>query len=159
MRLRRGCKGIWSLLPLIALDRLAKRLAMHYLAPHGVKTAVSGVISWAYTENRGAAFSMLSGRNILLIALSIALIAALALYLFRHPNANSVLRHGLWMIVAGGVGNLYDRIVYGYVVDFIRLDFVDFAIFNSADVFICIGAALTILAIPTDKRKEKKNHG
>lgn len=159
MRLRRGCKGFRLVLPLIALDRLAKRLVMYGLAPHGVKTAISGVVSWVYTENRGAAFSMLSGRNILLIALSIALIAALALYLFRHPNANSVLRHGLWMIVAGGVGNLYDRIAYGYVVDFIRLDFIDFAIFNPADVFICIGAGLAVLAVLTAERKERKKHG
>lgn len=159
MRLRRGCKGFRLVLPLIALDRLAKRLVMYGLAPHGVKTAISGVVSWVYTENRGAAFSMLNGRNILLIALSVLLIAALTLYLLRHPDANSALRCGLWMIVSGGAGNLYDRIVYGYVVDFIRLDFADFAIFNPADVFICIGAGLAVLAVLMTERKERKNHG
>lgn len=159
MRLKKGCKGIWLVLLLIALDRLAKRLVMHRLAPHGVKTAISGVVSWAYTENRGAAFSMLNGRNLWLIALSLALIAALTVYLLRHPEANSVLRCGLWMIVSGGCGNLYDRIAYGYVVDFIRLDFIDFAIFNPADVFICIGAGLAVLAVLLTERKDGKNHG
>ena len=60
---------------------------------------------------------------------------------------------------AGGIGNLYDRIIYGYVVDFIRLDFINFAIFNPADVFICVGAGIAALSVLLADMKGKKNHG
>jgi len=159
MQLKRGCKGIWLVLPLIALDRTAKQLVMHLLAPRGVKSAIPGVISWAYAENRGAAFSMLSGRNILLIALSFVLIAGLTAALLRKTDMHTGMRYGFWMIVAGGIGNLYDRIVYGFVVDFIRLDFINFAIFNPADVFICLGAGVAALSMLVSEMKGKKKHG
>ena len=159
MQLKRGCKGIWLVLPLIALDRILKQLVANLLAPRGVKEVVPGVISWAYAENRGAAFSMMSGRGILLIVLSVILVAALTVYLFRHPDMKKGLRYGLWMIVAGGIGNLYDRIAYGFVVDFIRLDFINFAIFNPADVFICAGAALAALSMLASEMKGKKHNG
>ena len=61
--------------------------------------------------------------------------------------------------VAGGIGNLYDRIVYGYVVDFIRLDFINFAIFNPADVFICLGAGIAAISMLLSDMKGKKEHG
>ena len=159
MQLKRGCKGIWLVLPLIALDRILKQLVIHFLAPRGVQTAIPGVLSWAYAENRGAAFSMLSGRNILLIALSVVLVAALVVYLLCKPDMNKGMRCGLWMIIAGGIGNLYDRIIFGYVVDFIRLDFINFAIFNPADVFICLGAGIAALSMLLTDMKGKKNHG
>lgn len=159
MQLKQGCKGIWLLLPLIAIDRAAKQLVMALYAPRGVKNVIPGVLSWAYTENRGAAFSMLSGRGIFLIALSAVLVAALTIYLLRRPEAKGGLRYGFWMIIAGGIGNLYDRIAYGFVVDFIRLDFVNFAIFNPADVFICLGAAFAAISMLKSEMKGKKNHG
>ena len=52
-------------------------------------------------------------------------------------------------------GNLYDRIIYGYVVDFIRLDFINFAIFNIADICICVGAFLLCVAVYFSDKKEK----
>ena len=159
MQLKRGCKGIWLVLPLLAADRIAKQLAMAFLAPNGVKSAIPGVLSWAYAENRGAAFSMMSGKNIFLIVLSILLVAVLTVFLIRKPDANPLVRYGFWMVIAGGIGNLYDRIAYGFVVDFIRLDFVRFAIFNPADVFICLGAAFAAVSVLADEMKGKKKHG
>lgn len=159
MQLKSGCKGWWLFLPLVAIDRILKQLVIAAYAPRGVKTVIPGVLSWAYAENTGAAFSMLSGRSLLLIALSIVLVAALMVYLIRHPEKTSGMRYGFWMIIAGGVGNLYDRIVYGFVVDFIRLDFINFAIFNPADVFICLGAGIAAVSALVNDAKGKKDHG
>lgn len=147
MRLRRGCRLWWLTLPALAADRTLKRIVQAALAPHGVQTAIPGVLSWAYTENEGAAFSLLSGRSILLILLSVALVAGILIYLLRHPDAPNVERAGLWLIVGGGLGNLWDRLAYGCVIDFIRLDFVQFAVFNAADVFVCAGAAMVVLSV------------
>jgi len=155
VQFRKGCRLWWVFLPAIALDRITKHAAMHL---HGVKTAIPGVLSWAYTQNHGAAFSILSGRGALLSLLTIALISALLVYLIRHPQIPATERTGLWMIIGGGLGNLFDRIFYGYVVDFIRLDFVRFAIFNVADIFVCAGAALVVLSVLIAELRGKK-HG
>ena len=148
MKLKRGCRLWWLVIPAIAIDRLLKRAVMAALAPAGVRTAIPGAISLAYTENRGAAFSMLSDRAPwLLIALTAALIAGILFYLFIHPDAPATERAGLWLIVGGGLGNLWDRLAYGCVIDFIRLDFVNFAVFNPADIFVCVGAGLVVLSV------------
>ena len=158
MKLKQGCRLAWLALPAIAIDRLLKRIAAAALAPAGVRTAIPGVLSWAYTENRGAAFSMLSDRAPwLLILLTAALIAGVLIYLLSHPDAPAPERAGLWLIVGGGLGNLWDRLVYGCVIDFIRLDFVRFAIFNPADVFVCTGAGLVILSVLL--AEWRKTHG
>lgn len=86
MQLRKGCRLWWLVLPGVLLDRITKHAASAALAPHGVKTALNGVLSWAYTENRGAAFSILSGKSVLLVLLTIVLISALFIYLLRHPQ-------------------------------------------------------------------------
>lgn len=158
MRFRKGCRLWWLLLPVIALDRVTKRAAAAALAPGGVKTALPGLLSWAYTENRGAAFSLFSGRSLLLILLTLALIAGLLIYLLRHEDNPAPERAGLWLVAGGGLGNLWDRLVYGCVIDFIRLDFVNFAVFNVADVFVCAGALLVALSA-LKSEAGRKRHG
>ena len=146
----RGRQLWWIPLPIVAADRLLKLLAVNTLADH-TKTAIPGVLSWQLTKNTGAAFSMLSGRSVLLIALTVALIAGLTVYLLRAKNLPVMACVGLWSIVGGGIGNLWDRLACGGVIDFIRLDFISFPIFNAADVFVCVGAGLTLLAVLTAK--------
>ncbi len=147
MQLRRGCRLWWLVIPVLAADRLTKELVEQVLAPHGVRTAIPGLLSWAYTQNRGAAFSLLSGRSVFLILLTAVLVAGIVLYQLRKWENPLLERIGLWLVAAGGLGNLWDRLVYGYVVDFIRLDFVHFAVFNLADVFVSIGAAMVLVSV------------
>ena len=68
-------------------------------------------------------------------------------HLLTHPDTPTLERAGLWLIAGGGLGNLWDRLAYGFVIDFIRLDFVRFAVFNPADVFVCVGAGLVVLSV------------
>lgn len=158
MQLRRGCRLWWLVLPLLACDRLTKLLAEATLSPAGVREAIPGALSWAYVQNRGMAFSLLSGRGALLILLSLALTAGILIYLLRHADDPALERAGLWLVVAGGLGNLWDRLAYGYVIDFIRLDFVRFAVFNLADVFVCAGAALVVISLLSAELR-RKAHG
>ena len=157
MKLRQGCRGMWLLAPLILIDRITKLLALKHLAGGAVKQVIPGILSLAYVENRGMAFGMASGMVWLLIGLTAAVLAILAGYLIRHPEEPKLLRGGLWLVMGGGLGNLYDRIAYGFVVDFIRTDFVDFPLFNAADVFVCAGAAMVVLAVLISERRKK--HG
>lgn len=155
MKLRQGCRGGWLLIPLNIIDRITKALALKHLATGSVKTLLPGILSFAYVENRGMAFGMASGMVWLLIVLTAAVLAILAFYLIRHPEEPKLLRTGLWFVMGGGLGNLYDRIAYGYVVDFIRTDFIDFPVFNVADIFVCVGAAMVVLAVlMAEKRKQ-----
>ena len=143
MRLRQGCKGAWIALLAALLDRLTK-LAVARFAPRGC-ALVPGVVNLRPVENRGMAFSMLSGQTLALTLVTAALIAALAGWLIARPESPRLLRAGLWLIVGGGLGNLYDRLTRGGVADFIELAFVRFAVFNVADVCICVGAGLVLL--------------
>mgnify|MGYP000997499365 CR=1 FL=1 len=116
-----------------------------------------GVFSWQLAHNTGAAFSLFGGSGVFLVAITALALAALAAVLLRSSagrarRLSAPAALGLWLIVAGGLGNLYDRVVYGVVVDFIKLDFIRFAIFNVADIAICAGAALVALSLV---RKEK----
>lgn len=158
MQLKHGCRLGYLAILAIAIDRLAKRLVLSLLVPHGVQAAIPGVLSWAFVKNTGAAFGMLAGSWILPLA-TIGLLAALVLWLLRVPDMPSLLRAGLWLIVGGGLSNLYDRLAYGYVVDFIRLDFVRFAVFNPADVCVCIGAALAALSLLRTERGRQRTDG
>ena len=159
MKLRQGCR-LWYLAVLAAaLDRITKVWAAQALYTGGAREVVPGILSFAYAENRGMAFSMLSGRTLLLSLATIAIIAVVLIWLLRDTEMPLLQRVGLWLIAGGGVGNLYDRLITGDVVDFIRPDFVNFAVFNLADVFICLGAGLVLLAAVILESRKGKPHG
>ena len=114
---------------------------------------IDGVIGFRYAENTGAAFSALSGATVFLSVFSLAICIAIAIYMIRSTEGARALLP-LSMILAGGVGNLMDRVSYGYVVDFFELQFMKFAIFNVADICITAGAALlfAVLLFGGEKR-------
>ena len=143
MRLRQGCRGWWIALLAALADRLTKRLVA-WRWPGGGQL-VPGLVRLTPVENRGIAFSMLWGRGLALALFTAALIAGLTGWLIAHPKAPRLARAGLWLIAGGGLGNLYDRLTVGSVSDFIELTFMRFAVFNVADVCICVGAALVLL--------------
>lgn len=153
MQLRRGCRGAWIALLAALADRLSKRAAAG-LAP-GVHPLIPGIVNLRPVENRGMAFSMLSGQGLFLTVLTALLVMAVAGWLLARPNAPAAERAGLWLIVGGGLGNLYDRITAGVVSDFIELAFVRFAVFNVADVCICAGAALTVIGAWVGERNRQ----
>lgn len=146
--MKQRLNGWWIALIAALADRLSKLLA----AGRPAGAVIPGLVNLRPVENRGMAFSMLSGQSLLLSLLTAALIAGIVGWLIARPQAPALMRCGLWLIVGGGLGNLYDRLTTGGVVDFIDLAFVRFAVFNIADVCICVGAALVVLANVRVKR-------
>lgn len=125
----------------------------------GAAFRLDGVFAIRYTENTGAAFSMFSGSGLALTLATAALIALLSGWLIARPASLSKWsRTGLWLIVGGGLGNLYDRIVYGAVTDFIQLLFVRFAVFNVADIAVCTGAFIAAVAMYIDEKRKESAH-
>lgn len=147
---------------LIGLDQLTKYLVVAYVAPVGAVPFIPHVVELRYVLNEGAAFSMLSGKQeILIVFTSIALIALLYYVLFRKPS-NKIEYIALLLIISGGIGNLIDRIFNGVqlfkggVVDFFNLLFMDFAVFNVADCFVVIGVGLWSIYLICTEIKDQK---
>lgn len=157
MQLRRGFSGGWIALAAALADRLTKAAARRL--PAGGKALIPGILNLRPAENRGIAFSMLSGQGAWLALLTLMLVAGLVGWLVARPDAPKLLRAGLWLIAGGGLGNLYDRVLYGYVIDFIEPAFVRFAVFNVADACICVGAALAMLSLVLSEIHGRKRHG
>jgi signal peptidase II len=142
----------------IVIDQLTKYLAVIFLKPIETQPLINGVLHLTYLENRGAAFGMLQNQRwIFMLTSTVAIIAVLVFMFGWYKNYyNTLLYTGLSLIAGGGIGNMIDRIAYGYVVDFIDFRLINFAIFNGADSFVCIGAAFVILYVIISDRKEAK---
>ena len=126
-------------------DRLSKNWAAGALREvHGGSLPLfEGVFHFTYAENRGAAFSMLSGQTWFLIAVSSLICLLGAYFLFFHKRKLPVLPSlCIAMALGGALGNLYDRIVLGYVIDMLDFCLINFAVFNAADSFVCAGVIL-----------------
>ena len=149
---------------LVAIDQLTKWLAITLFKGSDPLPVVDGLLSFTYTENTGAAWSMFEGQRWLLVGgTGVMLIALLVVMLSGMFKKQKLAIAGGVLVFAGGLGNLVDRIFRGYVVDFIRTEFVDFPIFNVADCFVVIGAIwlfvyfVFIYSDPTaEKEKEKE---
>ena len=157
----------------VLLDQITKLLAVLYLKPIPTKALIEGVLHLTYHENRGAAFGILADHRWIFLSVSTIMIVALSIYLFKGKCENRLYGVSISMIIGGGIGNMIDRlgisvsmmidggvenILYtlgdGYVVDFIDFRLINFAIFNGADSFVCVGSALLILALVLDIIKE-----
>ena len=134
-----------------AADRVTKILARNIPA-EGVPV-IPGVIGLRYAENRGIAFSLLSGVPWLTGALSLAIIVAGFLFL-RGKRIPPLPMAGLMMMLGGATGNMVDRFGFGYVTDMIEPLFVRFAVFNVADACLTVGCGLVILSLLTGWKKE-----
>jgi len=122
---------------ILLLDRLTKAWALKSLLPVG-EIPLLPFLSLTYVENTGIAFGMFRGGNSFLAVLTAGLIGALFWWRRTLPAAERGARWALTAVLAGAVGNLYDRLAYGFVVDFV--DFKVWPVFNVADSCITLGA-------------------
>lgn len=141
----------------VYLDQITKWLAVIFLQGHPPVPVIDWFIRFTYLENRGAAWGMLSDHRWVFMVLSSVAIIGVTLYVFIMKPKDPLLRVSMAFVTAGGIGNMIDRIFLGYVVDFLEFTFIDFPVFNVADSFVCIGAAMLILYFVIDVIKDYKN--
>ena len=131
----------------ILLDQLTKILVRIFLS--GVQTVplIPGVLHLTYSLNTGAAFSLFSGMNAVLLVFSFVIIAGIGFALYSLPKHQGFrnLNVALSLIMGGAIGNLIDRLFAGAVTDFIDFRLIGFPIFNVADICVVVGAILAIL--------------
>ena len=139
---------------LIAADQIVKNWAAETLINKDI-TIIEKVLYLNYAENTGVAFSMFADNRWILVGVtSLMLIAVLAFFLSGKMTGKLEV-FSLSLLLAGGVGNLIDRISLGYVIDYIDVRIINFAIFNLADICICVGAFLLCVAVYFSDKKEK----
>ena len=140
----------------IWLDQLTKWLAVTLLQGNPSVPIIPGARQLTYLENPGAAFGMLqNNRWVFLIISTVGILAVLAYLLIKRPTSK-LLCLALSFIVGGGIGNMIDRTLLGYVVDFIDFCLINFAIFNVADSFVCVGAGMLALWVILNTVREEK---
>ena len=123
----------------VCLDQLTKWLAVVYLQGNSSFPLWENVLHFTYWENDGAAFGMLADHRWVFMVTSTVAIIGIGIYLFGFCKESNYVKISLAMIVGGGIGNMIDRIWLGYVVDFIDVRLINFAIFNVADSFVTVG--------------------
>ena len=141
---------------IVGLDQLTKYLTVQRIPLYGSVPVWDGVFHLTYFRNTGMAFSLLEGARWFFLVLTAAFLVVAVLAVCKKWLTHPLALTALTMIVGGGVGNMIDRAIHGYVVDMIEVDFMNFAIFNVADCFVTIGAVLLVIwAIFFDRRKPK----
>lgn len=132
---------------IVAADQLVKAWAKTSLMETGTIPVIRDVFHLTYAENRGAAFSMLEGQRWFFIILTSVMLVVIAMAFFKEFFKGVWGKTTLVFIFAGAVGNFIDRVWLGFVVDMFDFRLIDFPIFNVADIFLTVGAAMGIIYI------------
>ncbi len=141
---------------LTAVDQIIKFFVERDLQPVGEKAFIDGFIGWQYVRNTGAAFGSFSNSTMILTVFTAVLLLAGTAALLMGKIKNTFYRVCAVIIIAGGLGNLIDRIFRGFVVDYIEVQFMDFAVFNFADILVTCGAFMIMGYTVYDIIKEQK---
>lgn len=134
----------------LALDFITKRWALATLRHGHVVDIIPGYLDLDYLENRGAAFGIFQGNVGILAAISILIALGILLYLVRNPTLPRMVKFSMSLVAAGALGNVIDRLFYGFVVDFIHFHIQNswhFPTFNIADMGVVIGAGLLLIYV------------
>ena len=129
-----------SIFVLVFIDQYTKVLALTYLKDQKPFVIWDGVFELCYLENRGAGFGILQNRQVFFIIMT-AIVLIAVMYIYRRtPDTKRYLplRLTMLLLTAGAIGNMIDRILRGYVVDFFYFSLIDFPIFNVADIYITV---------------------
>jgi len=144
-------------LPLYLLDQVTKALVLRFINPDEPRVVIPGFFDIVQWHNTGAAFSMLTNNNAFFIALSSVALIALAVFARRGAFRGGWIAFGAALLAAGILGNLTDRLLHGFVVDFLLFDLhVPFAspwpAFNVADSCICAAAGIFVVTSLFEKK-------
>jgi signal peptidase II len=123
---------------------MTKYAARVFLAPRGSWTLIPGVFDLTFSRNTGMAFSIFEDKAVLLTGIVSIINILILLYYLSLANNSLTVNLGFSLIIAGGLSNLLDRYIFGYVTDFINPTFVRFAIFNFADLLLNLGVLLLL---------------
>jgi len=148
-KIRQLITFIVSVCVLVGFDQFTKYLAETKLKGHSPFVIIKGVFEFYYYRNTGAAWGIFSGGRYILIIFTCVVLIIIAFIVYRTPNEKKYLpfRCVLILLCAGATGNMIDRVVNGYVHDFIYFRLIDFPIFNLSDTYVSVSMCLLIILI------------
>ena len=157
---------LWCIIiaALVILDQVTKILVAGNMVLHESIPVIPKLFSLTYIHNYGAAWGMFSNhRWVFMLITSLALIA-MPIILYRYRKLHFLFGLSLSLFIGGAIGNMIDRVFLGYVVDFLQFTFIDFPIFNVADICVVCGAVIMMVYVIffdkellTDKKQPLKS--
>lgn len=129
---------------LVIIDQIIKYFISAYLQPVGSVSVIDNLFSLTYVENKGVAFGMFSEMRWFFVALTAILLAIIIFYMFKKKPKGKFFYICAALIIGGGIGNLIDRIFYGYVIDYLSLSFFP-PVCNFADYCITAGTIMLVI--------------
>ena len=157
-RIRYSIFAIFGVVLLVVIDQVSKLLAVKYLidAPYQL---IPGVFELHYLENRGTAFGMMQGKQLLLLLVTMCVLLVALVYFIKLPwiKSMNILRVLMVFIFAGGIGNMIDRVRVHYVIDFLYFKFINFPIFNVADIYVTCSIIILCIYIMFFISEEEMN--
>ncbi|MDF2566626.1 MAG: lipoprotein signal peptidase [Oscillospiraceae bacterium] len=150
-----------SIIALAGIDQYLKFLAVQNLSNQATVPLIKNVLHLTYLENEGAAFGSMKGQQWILIGVTLAVIAVAIFFILNRKIKNNFLLFSISIVIAGGIGNLIDRIFRHYVIDYIDVRFPHFAVFNFADCCVVVGTILILFYLlvlePRANKKDKED--
>ena len=140
---------------LVGIDQAIKLWATQYLAPVEAITVIPHVVELRIVLNQGMACRLLSGKQLGLILASSAALLLVAYLLFFRSRGKLLQQIAFILVLAGGIGNLIDRVLNGEVVDYINPLFIDFAVFNYAYILVSVAVALWVLLFMLEEEENQ----
>jgi len=140
----------------VAIDQIIKLLVLQNLKPVGRMTVINNFFDLFYLENKGAAFGILQNQTWFFIVVTSIITIFIIVALFRYNNHDLFSYTASILIIGGGIGNLIDRILYGYVIDYISISFFP-PVFNFADCCVTVGTVFLLIHILFFADVEDKN--
>lgn len=150
---------IFAIMALVVIDQITKYFTVTCLKPVSTVEIINNILSFTYVENRGAAFGIMPNSRWLFIIFTVVVIAVFIGYTVKKNITNRLYTISASLIIAGGIGNLIDRVFRGYVVDMIEVTFINYPVFNFADCCVVAGAILFCLYVLIYDGKTEKTDG
>lgn len=132
---------LWTAIIILSvlIDQISKYIVVQTLPLYDSVTLIEGFFSFTHIQNRGAAWGMFSEHRWVFLAATAIAIIVLPIVLYRFRKLHVLFGTSMSLIIGGAVGNMIDRLFLGYVVDFLEFTFIDFPVFNIADICIVVG--------------------
>ena len=138
--------GILLVIAIVTCDQLSKYSIRSLFSVNESVSVIGDFFELRYIQNDGAAFSSFAGKQAFLIAVSIIAIIGAAFFLRKMKSEGAMFKVALLCIIAGGIGNLIDRFLLGYVTDMLSFSIFP-PVFNIADIAVCLGCGILIIYV------------
>ncbi|MGT2799265.1 signal peptidase II [Streptococcus marmotae] len=146
-----------GIVSLIALDQWVKAWTVATIALNEQRAFIPKIVNFYYLRNYGAAFSILQHQQWFFTLVTLIVITVAIWYFIKHIEGSLWTLWSLSLVIAGGIGNFIDRLRLGYVVDMFHLDFIDFPVFNVADMCLTVGVAVLFISIMKEENNGNKS--